>query len=111
MGPGTVTLTTSQTRTRRARTIFPTTCDPESTTNRRRAVSRSRSPRRSRDCGPGRRRNRGVMLDSRLLRSEPEAVARNLARRGVVLDLAQFQALEERRKAAQAAADQVRAGR
>jgi seryl-tRNA synthetase len=51
------------------------------------------------------------MLDSRLLRSEPEAVARNLARRGVVLDLAQFQALEERRKAAQVAADQVRAAR
>ncbi len=51
------------------------------------------------------------MLDSRLLRSDPEAVASNLARRGFALDLGQFRALEERRKAVQVAADELRAAR
>jgi seryl-tRNA synthetase len=51
------------------------------------------------------------MLDPRLLRTDPEAVARNLARRGFVLDVERFKALEERRKAAQVAADETRAAR
>ena len=51
------------------------------------------------------------MLDARLLRSDPEAVARNLARRGYVLDVHRFRGLEERRKAAQVAADELRAAR
>ena len=51
------------------------------------------------------------MLDSRLLRTDPEAVARNLARRGFVLDLARLRTLEERRKTVQVAADEVRAAR
>jgi seryl-tRNA synthetase len=51
------------------------------------------------------------MLDTRLLRTDPEGVARNLARRGYVLDLALFRALEQRRKAAQLAADETRAAR
>jgi seryl-tRNA synthetase len=51
------------------------------------------------------------MLEARLLRTDPEGVARNLARRGFVLDLEQFRALEERRKAAQVAADEIRAAR
>jgi seryl-tRNA synthetase len=51
------------------------------------------------------------MLDTKLLRSDPDAVARNLARRGYVLDVTAFRALEERRKAAQVAADEVRAAR
>jgi seryl-tRNA synthetase len=51
------------------------------------------------------------MLDAKLLRSDPDAVAANLARRGFKLDVARFRALEERRKAAQVAADEVRAGR
>ena len=51
------------------------------------------------------------MLDARLLRSDPAAVAVNLARRGFTLDVARFQALEDRRKAAQVAADEVRAAR
>ena len=51
------------------------------------------------------------MLDSRLLRTDPETVARNLARRGFQLDVAHVRALEERRKAAQVAADEVRAAR
>ena len=48
------------------------------------------------------------MLDPKLLRSEPEAVAANLARRGFRLDLAALAALEERRKAAQIRADALR---
>lgn len=51
------------------------------------------------------------MLDTRLLRTDPEVVARNLARRGFVLDLDAFRSLEERRKSAQVAADEVRAAR
>ena len=51
------------------------------------------------------------MLDARLLRSDPVAVAANLARRGFQLDVARLRALEERRKSAQVAADEVRAAR
>ncbi len=51
------------------------------------------------------------MLDSKLLRSDPAAVAVNLARRGFKLDVAAFSALEERRKAAQVESDRVRAER
>ena len=40
------------------------------------------------------------MLDAKLLRTDPEAIARNLARRGFVLDVGRFRALEDRRKAA-----------
>jgi len=51
------------------------------------------------------------MLDTKLLRADPDAVAANLARRGFVLDVARFRSLEERRKAAQVAADELRAAR
>jgi seryl-tRNA synthetase len=51
------------------------------------------------------------MLDVRLLRADPVAVAANLARRGFQLDVERFLALEERRKSAQVAADEVRAAR
>jgi seryl-tRNA synthetase len=51
------------------------------------------------------------MLDPKLLRSDPESVARNLARRGFVLDVARVRALEERRKVAQVAADETRSAR
>jgi seryl-tRNA synthetase len=51
------------------------------------------------------------MLDPRLLRTDPDSVARNLARRGFVLDVEGFRSLEERRKAAQVAADETRAAR
>jgi len=51
------------------------------------------------------------MLDARLLRADPDAVARNLSRRGFALDVGRFRALEERRKAAQVAADARRAAR
>jgi seryl-tRNA synthetase len=51
------------------------------------------------------------MLDSRLLRTDPEGVARNLARRGYALDLVSFRALEQRRKSVQVAADETRAAR
>ncbi len=51
------------------------------------------------------------MLDARLLRSDPAAVAANLARRGFNLDVERFRALEERRKVAQVAADETRSAR
>jgi seryl-tRNA synthetase len=51
------------------------------------------------------------MIDPKLVRSDPEAVARNLARRGHVLDVARLRVLEEQRKAAQVEADRVRAER
>ena len=51
------------------------------------------------------------MLDSKTLRSDPAAVAANLARRGFTLDVAAFAALEERRKHWQVAADKLRAER
>jgi len=51
------------------------------------------------------------VIDSKLLRSDPAAVAANLARRGYALDVAAFSALDERRKAAQVESDRVRAER
>jgi len=48
------------------------------------------------------------MLDVRQLRSDPQGVSANLARRGFALDLAQFTALEARRKEAQVAVDALR---
>ena len=51
------------------------------------------------------------MLDTKLLRTDPESVAANLARRGFALDVVRFRALEERRKAAQVAADEIRSAR
>ncbi len=51
------------------------------------------------------------MLDAKLLRTDPESVARNLARRGFALDVESLRALEERRKVAQVSADETRAAR
>jgi seryl-tRNA synthetase len=51
------------------------------------------------------------VIDPKLLRSDPAAVAANLQRRGFHLDVAAFSALEERRKAAQVESDRVRAER
>ena len=51
------------------------------------------------------------MLDSKALRSDPEGVAANLARRGFVLDVEAFRALEERRRHWQIEADRLRAAR
>ncbi len=51
------------------------------------------------------------MLDPRLLRSEPEVTARQLARRGFTLDVAALAALEERRKAIQVRTQELQAGR
>jgi len=59
----------------------------------------------------GKAQERRNVLDSKLLRSDPEAVAANLARRGFSLDVAAFRALDERRKAAQLDADRLRAER
>jgi len=38
------------------------------------------------------------LIDPKLLRTDPDAVARNLARRGYRLDVAALKALEEKRK-------------
>jgi seryl-tRNA synthetase len=51
------------------------------------------------------------MIDVKLLRSDPEAVARNLARRGFVLDVSALKALDERRKQAQIENDKLRSER
>ena len=51
------------------------------------------------------------MLDSKLLRTDPDAVASNLARRGFAFDLVSFRKLEERRKQSQLEADRLRAER
>jgi seryl-tRNA synthetase len=51
------------------------------------------------------------MIDPKLLRSDPEAVARNLARRGYKLDVDEFRAREEKRKNWQIEADRLRAER
>jgi seryl-tRNA synthetase len=51
------------------------------------------------------------VIDPKLLRSDPEGVARNLARRGFTLDVAAFKALEEKRKQAQIEVDRLRSER
>ncbi|TLY97618.1 MAG: serine--tRNA ligase [Gammaproteobacteria bacterium] len=51
------------------------------------------------------------MIDPKLLRSDPDAVARNLARRGYRLDVAAFRALEEKRKPCAVEVDRLRAER
>ncbi len=51
------------------------------------------------------------MIDPKLLRSAPEEVARNLARRGFRLDVQAWQALEEKRRAGQLETDRLRAER
>ena len=51
------------------------------------------------------------MIDPKLLRSDPEAVARNLARRGFSLDVQALKALEDKRKPFQIETDRLRAER
>jgi seryl-tRNA synthetase len=51
------------------------------------------------------------VIDPKLLRSDPQSVAANLARRGFVLDVAAFQKLEEQRKHWQIESDRLRAER
>jgi seryl-tRNA synthetase len=51
------------------------------------------------------------MIDPKLLRTDPQRVAANLARRGFVLDVAAFQSLEEERKRVQVEAERLRGER
>jgi seryl-tRNA synthetase len=51
------------------------------------------------------------LIDPKLLRTDPDAVARNLARRGYTLDVAALKALEEKRKPWQVEVDRLRAER
>jgi seryl-tRNA synthetase len=51
------------------------------------------------------------VIDPKLLRSDPEAVGRNLARRGFVLDVSALKALEDKRKPWTVEVDRLRAER
>jgi seryl-tRNA synthetase len=51
------------------------------------------------------------VIDPKLLRTDPDAVARNLARRGFELDVSALKALEEKRKPVAVEVDQLRAER
>jgi seryl-tRNA synthetase len=51
------------------------------------------------------------VIDPKLLRSDPEAVARNMARRGLTLDVEAWRALEEKRKPLQIEVDRLRSER
>jgi seryl-tRNA synthetase len=51
------------------------------------------------------------VIDPKLLRSDPDAVARNLARRGYKLDVEALKALEEKRKPYQVELDRLRSER
>jgi seryl-tRNA synthetase len=51
------------------------------------------------------------VIDPKLLRSDPEAVARNMARRGLSLDVEAWRALEEKRKPLQIEVDRLRSER
>jgi seryl-tRNA synthetase len=51
------------------------------------------------------------VIDPKLLRGDPEAVARNLARRGYLLDVAALRTLEEKRKPCAVEVDRLRAER
>jgi seryl-tRNA synthetase len=51
------------------------------------------------------------VIDPKLLRTDPESVARNLARRGFALDVTALKALEERRKPWAVEVDRLRAER
>src|SRR5262245_16145027 len=115
-----------------AKTTSPKECPRVSTIGPCRAASKSRSPRRwsaersraKAASSPTRRLLRqpaklrpgaigasfvfAAMLDPKLLRSDPGAVAANLARRGFKLDVERLGALEEARKKWQVRADELR---
>jgi seryl-tRNA synthetase len=59
----------------------------------------------------GRRLKETDVIDPKLLRSDPEAVARNMARRGITLDVQALKSLEEKRKPWQVEADRLRSER
>jgi seryl-tRNA synthetase len=68
--------------------------------------------KRSPGCGRGRPQKVELkVIDPKLLRSDPDAVARNLARRGFKLDVDALKALEDKRKPLQVEADRLRAER
>jgi seryl-tRNA synthetase len=51
------------------------------------------------------------VIDPKVIRSDPDGVARNLARRGFMLDVAAFKSLEDKRKQAQIEVDRLRSER
>src|SRR5882757_6720377 len=52
-----------------------------------------------------------IVIDPKLLRSDPEAVARNMARRGLTLNVEAWRALEDKRKPFQIEVDRLRSER
>src|ERR1700739_4130433 len=104
--------TMSRTRPRPASATCRMGCRIGDTIGPCRAGSNSRSGKRSHGCGHGlHRKAEAAMIDPKLLRSDPDAVARNLARRGYVLDVAALRALEEQRKPRAVEVDRLRAER
>src|SRR5271155_3037737 len=103
---------------RPASATFPTACRTGDTMFRRPADWRSRSARPSTPAASatgkratGHRPKEFIVLDPKLLRSDLPGVAAALARRGFVLDVGAFAALEEQRKSVQIEADRLRAER
>jgi seryl-tRNA synthetase len=62
-------------------------------------------------AGPNHSVENGTVIDPKLLRSDPEAVARNMARRGLILDVEAWRALEEKRKPLSIEVDRLRSER
>src|SRR5271165_2000569 len=109
---------TNRVAMRRASAISPMQCRTGATMLRCRGGWKSRSARRSTSAAseiprkpPNAKSEESIVLDPKLLRSDLTGVAAALARRGVVLDVEAFAALEERRKAVQIEADRLRAER
>src|ERR1700691_3247306 len=107
---------TNRAATPRASATFPTRCRTGATMFRCRAGWKSKLARRSPSAASGTakfavRAKESLMLDPKLLRSDLTGVAAALARRGVVLDVETFAALEEQRKVVQIEADRLRAER
>ena len=78
---------------------------------RPRAGDQDRRGARAAAGAVARRKAERAVIDPKLLRTDPDAVARNLARRGYVLDVAALQALEDKRKPWQMEVDRLRAER
>src|SRR4029077_19753458 len=86
-------------------------CRIGDTTARSPVAWKSRSARRSRGCGRAPRPRVESVIDLKLLRPDPQAVAKNLARRGYQLDVAGLQGLEDKRKPWQVELDRLRGER
>src|SRR5580658_9502458 len=104
--------TMSRRPTRLASAICPTRCLIAAIIIQRRAAWSNASPKPSSACARARRSRAGrAMIDPKLLRADPEQVARNLARRGYRLDVEALRGLEQKRRDWQIESDRLRAAR